>query len=822
MSGFKFLFFLFAFLGIHLAIGQTATITGVILDTNNVPLQNVNIKTANNGTFSDANGFYLLQVRADEEISVTFSHLGHKNVVLKKLILTTNETFEFNPVLKTDAIQVDEVVVTPTGRKSVSGITTIVPEIIRTIPGVNAGVENILKLLPGVFSNNELSTQYAVRGGNYDENLVYVNEIEVYRPFLIRSGQQEGLSFVNSALTQDVSFSSGGFQAKFGDKLSSVLDITYKNPVTFGAQVDASFLGASVAVETASKDKNLSSITGARFRDNSLFVNSQQTQTNFNPRFADLQSYITYRFSSKFHLSFLGNLSLNDYKNEPLARRTNFGTIDAPRVLLVSYAGEEDDRYRTSLGALKGSYFLNDNTTLKLIGSVYHTTEEESSDIIAQYRLGEVNTDFGGEDFGEVTNSRGAGTQFNRARNTLDALIFNLGHRGTYTKGQKSIEWGAKYTHEDIRDEIRESEFIDSLGFFIRPPLPEFSNNEPQEPFEAPIVPFESINARNFVKTNRFSGFLQYSQQSQWQGHDLYYNIGVRAHHWSINAEGSTKTAQTVFSPRAQIAIKPNWKKDMLFRFSGGLYHQPPFYRELRDQNGVVNPDVKAQKSVHFVAGNEYSFTLWNSPFKLVSEIYYKDLDNVNPYTLEDVRIRYAAQNNARAYAYGAEFRLNGAFVPGTESWISVGYLKTEENIDNRGYISRPTDQRLKVSVLFQDYIPTIPDVKMYLNLAYSTGVPGGSPNFADPYLFQNRLRDYKRADLGISYIFAGVNKRYSKSHWLYRFKELSAGFEIFNLFNAQNSITNTFVRDVETKQQFSVPNFLTSRVLSLRVNMKF
>ena len=242
----------------------------------------------------------------------------------------------------------------------------------------------------------------------------------------------------------------------------------------------------------------------------------------------------------------------------------------------------------------------------------------------------------------------------------------------------------------------------------------------------------------------------------------------------------------------------------------------------MRDASGTVQPDVKAQKSVHFVAGNEYSFTLWNSPFTLVSEIYYKDLDNVNPYTLEDVRIRYAAQNNARAYAYGAEVRMNGAFVPGTESWVSIGYLKTEENIDNRGYISRPTDQRLKVSVLFQDYIPTIPDVKMYLNLAYSTGVPGGSPSFADPYLFQNRLRDYKRADLGISYIFAGVNKHYSKNHWLYRFQELSAGFEIFNIFNGQNSITNTFVRDVETKQQFAVPNFLTSRVVSLRVNMKF
>ena len=801
---------------------QTATITGVVLNELNEPLANVNVSSGKTGTFSDINGFYVLQIIADTKTTIAFSHLGHKDVVLNNLILTTNETYEFNPVMKTDTIQIDGVTVMPTGKKSVEGITTISREVIRKIPGANAGVENVLKLLPGVSSNNELSTQYSVRGGNYDENLVYVNEIEVYRPFLIRSAQQEGLSFVNSNLVQKVKFSAGGFQAKYGDKLSSVLDITYKNPVAFGVQADISFLGASAAVETISKNKKFTSISGIRYRNNSLLVKSQQTITNFNPTFFDVQSYSTYRFSKKFHLNFLGNISINDYKNEPLNRQTNFGTLDQPRALIVNYEGKENNKFNTALGALKANYFLNDNTTLKLISSIYHTTEEESSDVIAQYELGEVDSDLGSDTLGEVTASKGIGSQFNRARNILDALIFNLEHKGKNSKNEKALEWGFKYTHEDIRDQIRESEFIDSAGFSIRPPLPEFVNNQPEEPFEGLLVPFESLIAKNFVKTNRFSGFAQFSEHTRLKGIDLYYNLGVRAQYWTVSGTGIPKVSQTIFSPRAQFAIKPKWKKDMLFRFSAGIYHQPPFYRELRDRLSRVQSSVKAQKSVHWVLGNEYSFKLWDRPFTLVGEAYYKKLSNVNTYTLEDVRIRYVANNNAKAYVYGAELRMNGAFVPGTESWVSIGYLKTEENSDERGYIARPTDQRLKFAILFQDYIPTVPNVKMYLNLVYNTGVPGGSPSYADPYIFQNRLRDYKRADLGISYIFVTQDKRYPKNHWLHKFKALSVGFEIFNLFNNQNSITNTWVRDVDSKRQFAIPNFMTSRVLNIKLSTRF
>ena len=787
-----------------------------------MPLSGVNISSGQNGSFSDANGFYVLQLIPDQQTTISFSHIGHKNVVIENLILTTNETYEFNPILKINTIQIAGVTVSPSGEKQIEGVVTLTPETIRKIPGANAGVENVLKLLPGVNSNNELSTQYAVRGGNYDENLVYVNEIEVYRPFLIRSAQQEGLSFVNSDLVQNVKFSAGGFQSKYGDKLSSVLDITYKTPNAFGASLDLSLLGAKASVETVSKNKNFSAITGIRYRNNSLLVNTTDTQSNLNPTFADVQGFFTYRFSKRFNLNFLGTISINDYQNEPVSRQTNFGTLDQPRTLIVAYDGKENNRFNTVLGALKGNYLLNENVTLKLISSIYHTTEEENSDVIAQYELGDLNTDLGSDQLGEVSASRGLGTEFNRARNTLDALIFNLQQKGTYSKNNAALQWGLKYTHEDIRDQIRESEFIDSAGFTVRPPSGQFPNNQPEEPFDAPIVAFDGVSATNFVQTNRLAGFVQFSNQLKFDKADLYYNVGLRAQRWTVGGTGFEKTSQTIVSPRLQLALKPDWDRDMLFRVSGGLYQQPPFYRELRDRQGVIQPDVKAQKSLHFVLGNEYSFTIWDRPFSFTGEAYYKALTDVNPYTLEDVRIRYAANNNAKAYVYGAELRLNGAFVPGTESWVSLGYLKTEENIDDRGYISRPTDQRLKVGILFQDYVPNIPKLKMYLNLVYNTGVPGGSPNNADPYIFQSRLRDYRRADLGISYIFVDSNNAYPKNHWLHRFRTLSGGFEIFNLFNTQNSITNTWVRDADSRQQFAIPNFLTSRIINLRLSMRF
>lgn len=813
-------FFVF-FVGFISVAQQTSRVKGVILNENNQPIPGVSVSFLDNATVSNANGFYLLTVAANTKSTLAFSHISYQPFEVS-LELKPNEDYEFNPVLSQEFEQIGAVEITVTGRKRVEGVTSIEPQTIRLIPGANAGIENIIKTLPGVYSNNELSTQYNVRGGNFDENLVYVNEIEIYRPFLIRSGQQEGLSFTNTDMVENVDFSAGGFQSRFGDKLSSVLDITYRTPTRFGASAEASFLGGSLTLEGVSKDQKWAAIVGGRYRDNSLLVNSQDTETNFKPRFADVQSYITFTPNKKWQFSFLGNISSNNYDYQPLVKRTKFGTIDNPTELSVFYEGQEKDQYTTYFGALKTTYQVNENFNLKLIGSVYHATEQEHFDILGQYRLGEVDTNIGSDNFGEVEFTRGIGSQLNHGRNNLDALIANIELKGFHYLDKNQIEWGFKYTQEDLRDRLVEWEVIDSAGFSLNPPLGYPINDQPYNPYTGPLVPYQNVRATNFTTIDRLSGFVQFNRRGQVGAHEVWYNLGVRAHNWNVSGEGIDSSNQTVFSPRGQFTIKPDWRHDMVFRASVGMYHQPPMYRELRNELGEVIADVKAQQSIHYVLSHDYSFKLWDRPFKLVSEAFYKSMDDVNPYTLENVRIRYQAQNNAEAYAIGFDARLNGEFVPGTESWFTFGFLKTEENIDDRGYIARPTDQRLKFGALFQDYMPNIPNVKVYLNLVYNTGLPGGSPSYADPYVYQNRLKDYRRADVGFSYVFVDTSKEeLDKTGWLKNFRELSVGLEIFNLFNNQNAITNTWVRDVYTKQQYGIPNYLTTRVFSLKLSMK-
>ena len=817
----KYLYLLLFLFGLNSAFSQTATVQGIIFDEDTNTISFANISTSRSGTVSNSNGFYSLNVPSNETIELKISYVGFKPISLR-LKLKANQVEELNFVLKTNVEQIGEVILQNEGRARIEGVTTISPETVRKIPGANAGVENILKTLPGVNSNNELSTQYSVRGGNFDENLVYVNDIEIYRPFLIRSGQQEGLSFVNTDLVRNIDFSAGGFKARYGDKMSSVLDIEYRRPVSFGGSFEASFLGGSASVEGVSKNKKFSAIAGLRYRDNSLFVNAKEVEANFKPRFADAQTFLTYQFNPKFELSFLGNIAINTYNYEPFTRQTNFGTIDDPQALLVFYEGEEEDIYETYFGAFKATYKPNESYTGKLIASAYHTKEQEHFDILANYRLGSVSTDFSDGNLGEVEFTEGAGSQFTHARNNLDALIFNVQHLASHQVEEHLIEYGARYSHEDIRDRLQEYEVIDSAGFSIRPPLPDFANDQPYNPFDAPIQAFQSIRAFNSTKIDRLTAFLQWSYRTHLGDSKLWMNAGIRTQAWRVFGEDIDSNTEQVWSPRAQLSLKPNWEKDMVFRLSGGFYHQPPFYRELRDSTGTVIPGVKAQESIHIVAGNDYSFKLWNRPFKLVTEAYYKKLNDINPYTIENVRIRYRARNDADAYAYGLDMRLNGEFVPGTESWFSFGYLKTEERQGDREYISRPTDQRLKFAALFQDYIPNIPKLKLYLNLVYNTGLPGGSPQFEDPYDFQNRLPDYQRVDIGFFYALKEPDDNFRNNHWLTIFENLDIGFEVFNMFDRLNSITNTFVRDASTRNQFAIPNFLSPRVFNLKLSARF
>ena len=810
--------FLFLYFLPVIAFAQKMTILkGTVKNKEKQPIENVSIKYNNFGTTTDKNGNYQIRIPFKEEITLIFSHISHITFS-KKYTANSRNIVRLSVLLNSKTEELKEIVIRE-NKKNIDGFKKIDIAVVKNVIGSNAGVENILMTLPGVNNNNELSTQYNVRGGNFDENLVYVNGIEVYRPFLIRSGQQEGLSFINSNMVQNINFSAGGFQAKYGDKLSSVLDITYRKPTEVSTRVDLSFLGASATFEAPLINDKLTSISSFRYRDNSLFVNSKQIETNFRPKFIDFQTFLTFAASDDLKFNFLGNFSLNNYNYKPISRRTRFGTVANPLELIVFYSGEEQDNYLTLFGAFSTEYRANDFLTLTGTISRYNTQEEEHFDIAAAYRLGEVDANIGSENFGNVEFSQGIGSQLNHARNDLDALITNAQIKGKYKLNKKQFDFGVKFQKEDIKDRIREWEVIDSLGFSIRPPN-HIGNNQPYEPFEGPITPYKSVRVDNEVQINRISGYLQFNKRLFWNDNEVWYNVGIRAHNWTVQGNGIASKNQTIISPRAQFSIKPNSQKDLLFRASAGWYSQPPSYRELRDSNGNINIDLKAQNSIHFVTGLDYSFDMWQRPFKLTAELYYKNLTNVNSYTIDNVRIRYRADNNATAFAQGFDLRLNGEFVPGSDSWVSLGYLKTEENINNQGYISRPSDQRIKFGILFQDYVPSLPNLKVYLNLVYNTGVPGGSPSYADVYKFQERLRDYKRADLGVSYIFKDSNKA-KNIGWMSKFKELSAGLELFNMFDIQNSITNTWVRDAYSKTQFGIPNFMTGRVLNLKIAMK-
>lgn len=801
---------------------QNATIKGYVKDQDEQPVSNVSVFYDTQGVETNQDGFFKISMPARKSVVLSFSLLGYEKIT-KTYILQPNEVRIENIILKTNTETIKEVII-DAKRDNIEGITGIKIETAKNIPTVNQGVEGSLTSVAlGASSNNEMSSQYKVRGGNYDENLVYVNGIEIYRPFLVRSGQQEGLSFLNPNMIEHLKFSSGGFQAKYGDKLSSVLDITYRIPTQSKLQAELSLLGASLTLEGVDKAKKTSAILGMRYRDNSLFVKSQDIQTNYDPRFIDFQTRILRKISNTWHVDFLGNFAINDYHYIPTTRRTKFGTLQEPLELVVFYNGQEIDKFKTTFGAINfrynsnPEYVENKQLVIDFTSSIFNTQEQEYFDIEAQYNLGNPETDAGSDTYGEPILVSELGTQLDHARNALDALFTNFEAKGSYTNNKNIFNFGIKYQYENVRDRLIEWQVIDSAGFSVRPPhhLP---NLQPYEPYEGPIIPYQYLNSTRNTNINRMMGYVQWNRKFKTENlHQININIGFRVQQWQLE-----DFSGMVWSPRIQLAYKPNWKQNTLFRISGGIYAQPPVYKELRNYQGEIISDVKAQQSTQIVIGNDLQIKIWGRPFTLVSETYYKHLDQVNPYTLDNVRIRYAAKNNAVAYAKGFDLRLNGEFVPGTESWLNFGFLETKENIDAQGYIPRPSDQRLKFALLFQDYVPSMPNLKMYLNMVYNTGVPGGSPSYANPYDYKNqRLSDYKRADLGISYIIKDAQNE-SHSKWSKHFKELSIGGEIFNIFGMENAITNTWVRDIYSKRMYGVKNYMTGRVFNINLKMLF
>lgn len=713
-----------------------------------------------------------------------------------------------NPVKGKDQILDDITIITPKGGAERDLTSVNLSTIASTIKESNT-VETILTTLPGVNSNNELSNQFSVRGGSFDENLIYVNGIEMYRPFLIRSGKQEGLSFINPTMVEEVSFSAGGFKASYGDKLSSVLDVTYRKPKENKAYLQASFLGAGATVDLVSADQALTAIVGMRYHNNRLLMNRKDDEGYYRPSFMDAQTIVNYKLDEQWNFSFLGNITGNHYKYEPNRAEVNFGTYTNVSTITVLYDGKEEDKYSSLFGAFTATYAWDDQNKIETTVSTYHTQEKEYYDIEASYLLldqSELDTDplFGADIERPVSLRKGVASQFSHARNNYDALAVSAEVKGRHTmkENHAALHWGVKYTRENIKDRLSEWELMDSLGYVL-----------------PAIHPYSTLHTQHNVDINRLMAFGEWNKTWYTDQTKITLNAGARMQWWKMSESDKGKV---VVSPRAQIAFEPSaWEKDMLFTLALGLYQQPPSYREYRGFDGELNPDLKAQKAWVFVAGHHYRFQLWDKRFRMQSEVYYKNIQDVNVYTLDNVRMRYVANNEAKAYVYGADVRIYGEFIANTESWVSIGYMKTEENYQDKGYIARPTDQRLKFGLLFQDYVPSIPNLKLYLNAVYSTGLPGGSPAYVDPYLYQGRLRDYKRADIGFNYVFKdgtiGQNKR-----WLQGIDQLQVGVEVYNVFNFDNAITNTWIRDLNSTKSYAIPNYMTHRTFNIKVALTF
>lgn len=807
---------------------QTATVTGKIIDEkgHDADLVNIAIKGLSGGVSTNKNGTYSIVIPANREIELVYSFIGFKSFT-KKYNLSPNQR-----IYEVDTLFIDNTILNvftvEDSHINQTGLSTIDSKHTSLIPSVAGTIESMLKTAGlGVSSNNELSSQYNVRGGNFDENLIYVNDIEIYRPFLIRSGQQEGLSFVNSDMVESIRFSAGGFEPKFGDKLSSVLDITYKKPKRVGGVAWGSLLGGSLFTEGITKNKKLTYLLGVRYKSNSYILKSMETKGDYNPTFFDVQTLVTYAFSDKFEVSFLGNYAKNVYQLTPSDRETTFGTIKQAIRLKIYFDGQEVDQYSTTTGAVTFAYKPNKKTTLKLITSAFNSKERETYDIQGQYWLDDIETDIGSNNYGDVTFNRGVGTYLDHARNYLNTTIINIEQRGEVKEKNHKITWGLKYQREFFADRLNEWHLNDSAGYIL--PYPHYDSLGVEVPL-SDSSRMLNMTSRYYSNVNlnsdRYSLFLQDLYTLNIDSSQLFITAGARASYWSINK-------QMIISPRLTFVFVPHSSPNSSYRFSTGLYFQPPFYKEIRDISGTIHDDVKAQRSFHAVLGYDYGFKIKRRPYKITAEMYYKYLDNVIPYTIDNVRIRYTAKNEATAYATGIDFKFAGEFVPGTDSWLSVSVMKTEQDITNDsyldpktneivfpGYFARPSDQRVNVNLFFQDYLPMDPTYKMHMTLSYGTGLSFGSPN--SPMHKQTyRMPPYRRVDIGFSkqlFTEAGLASRHGfwkniRSSWL--------SLEVFNLLQINNTISYIWVTDI-FNDQYAVPNYLTPRQINLKLMVEF
>ena len=673
------------------------------------------------------------------------------------------------------------------------------------IVSASGGIEGLLKTLPSVNSNTELSSQYMVRGGNYDENLVYINDIEIYRPQLIRDSQQEGLSIINPDMVSIVNFSAGGFEAKYGDKMSSALNIYYREPKKFEISGEGSLIGGRLSTGFATENQKVNALFSARYRNTNLVLNTLNEETDFNPQYIDFQSFINYHINPKLSLSFIGYYSKNDYEVFPKQKSVEFGSVLQPIKVDIFYNGKEDDKYKNMMGTFSINYKPTDKWNLSLNSFAYQNREREYYTIASAYRLQTFDPVSG-----EPITSYDVGGQIDHARNDLLVKTYGAQLRTKFSPNvNTNFEFGVKYERENLRDFTNEYKLQDSIGYSVPRPftLPRALN-------DANLELKYLIRGDNNIEPTRISSYLQFSHKLLWGSSKVNINAGIRVSHWDFNDE-------TIFSPRAQFAIKPDWNADMLFRVAGGIYYQAPFYKEIKDLDGTFNPNIKSQRSMQIILANDYEFFMYDRPFKLTTELYYKKMDDLIPYYLDNVRIRYTGKNNATGYAYGIDTRLFGEFVPGVDSWLSASYARTYENIDNQGEIPRPTDQRFRFAIFYQDYMPRFPKMRVNLTGVYALGLPTGSPLFSDPYKFTKTLPSYKRVDIGLSYVFVDSKENNNSYGFFSNFEELTLGVQVFNAFNIYNTVANQWVTDVNSSVIYPVPVNLTGRFFNVKLEFR-
>ena len=801
---------------------KIAHVSGKVVDDNENPLPNVSVTILGRqgGITTNDSGYFRLQVPAERAFAIVFSY-SDRRTEQKNFLLNENEEETITLRMERGETVLGEVVVTDQRDRREAGLIRPNPKTVINLPSAISGVESLIKVFVG--SNNELTSQYSVRGGSYDENLIYVNDFEVFRPYLVRNGQQEGLSFINPEMVRNINFYNGGYQARYGDKMSSVLDIQYKRPKRFGGSAYVGILEQGLQLEGISNNNKFTYLVGARNRTNKNLLSRQETSGNYVPSSSDLQGLFTYQFSPKWQAELLGNISKTKFTLVPEFSQLT-SSVFSPYFSVnlgvdIYFDGQERDEYRTNMVGFALINQVNRRLRMKWMAGRFENDEQENIDISGAYLFGERDFDKSQPTYGLIINPLGAGVYQDFARNKLNITNWNIAHKGNLDKGKHAIQWGVGYDKTEINDKLNEWEYQDSAGYSL--------------PFQPDFLQMNSvIKTTAVLSVDKYSGYLQDNILLGDSSRSATLTVGVRFNYNSLNNE-------FLVSPRVGASWKPSWKKDIVFRVAAGAYHQPPFYRELRRYDGSVNTDLLAQKSWQGVAGFDYNFIgIANRPMRWTTELYYKSMTDVVPYDIDNVRIRYFGENSAKAYATGIEMRLFGELVKDAESWVSLGFMRTEEDIEGdtyqeytlndqnepidsitveQGWLRRPTDRRITFGMFFQDYLATNKNFKVYLNMLYGSNLPYNIPG-STKYRNALTIDPYIRIDVGFSALLLDADRSKRRSHSPFRnFESIWANLEVFNLIDRANTISYLLVKDF-SNTIYTMPNRLTPRLVNFKI----